>query len=105
MAAQSLVEQSIYFISANNSYDEVGIRNNSLIQSLATNSAGTRLLVAYETEWIWNGTVWSFGTLLRLRCYVSSTFQTTIQQNIAALQSAFPQYTIVTYGYPISFGN
>lgn len=105
MAVQSLQEQSIYFISATNNYDENAIRSNNLIQSLATNSAGNTLLISYETDWVWNGTAWAFGTLLRIRCFVSSAFQTTIQQNIPNLQSAFPQYTIVTYGNAVAFGN
>lgn len=105
MATQALVEQSIYFISPTSIYDEAGLQSNSLIKSLATNSAGNTLLISYESDWVWNGTAWSFGTLLRIRCFVSSTFQTTIQQNIPSLQAAFPQYTIVTYGHNVTFGN
>lgn len=106
MAATSLVEQSVYFISPNNTYDEEGIQANSLIQSLAANSQGGTLLVSYESDWVWNSTTstWTYGTLLRLRSYVQPAFVSTILANMPNLQTAFPQYTVVTFGTNVSFG-
>jgi hypothetical protein len=105
LAAISLVEQSIYFISPTSSYDEVGIRANSLIQSLAANSDGATLLISYATDWVWSGTAWTFGTLLLIRSYITSAFATTVLANINALQTAFPQYTIATFAIAVSYGH
>lgn len=107
MAAQPLVEQSIVFISADNSYDQNAIFANSLIQSLAVNSAGNDLLFSYESFGNWNASTstWTYSTLFRIRCYVPGTFVSTILANIPSLQAAFPHYTIVTYGTNVSFGN
>jgi hypothetical protein len=107
MAAQSLVEQSLVFISANGQYDQDAIFASSLIQTLAVNSAGNDLLFSYEQFANWNSTTstWGYQSLFRIRCYVQPTFVATILSNIANLQAAFPQYTIITYGISVSFGS
>lgn len=105
MATQALVAQSIIFVSPTNSFDETAILANSLVQSLAQNSAGNDLIMSYQSFQNWNGTVWTNHQFLELKCFVSTTFQTTIQQNIPALQTAFPQYSIYTWGYAVTFGN
>lgn len=107
MATQSLVEQSLVFIAANGQYDQDAIFANSLIQTLAENSAGNDLLFSYEqfTSWSSTTSTWTYKSLFRIRCYVQSTFVSTILSNISNLQTAFPQYTIITYGINVSFGN
>ena len=107
MAVQNLVEQHLAFISATESFDTAPIYANSLIQSLAANSVGNDLVVSMQNYAHWDSVnqLWSFSSFLEFRCYVSATFQATIQQNIPNLQAAFPQYTIVTFGYTVQFGN
>lgn len=106
MAVQALVEQHVIFIkNTDNNIEENLIMANSLIQTLASNSVGNDIIMEYHNYMNWNGTVWTASVLLELRCYVSSAFQSTIQANIPALRTAFPNYTVVTWGNATSFGN
>ncbi len=105
MATQSIVEQTISFLSSNNEFNDIpSILDNSLIKSLATNSLGNDLLTAMKQYRHYDGANWTTFWLFELRCYVTPAFQTTIQQNLGALQAAFPQYQIVTWGYPVTWG-
>src|SRR5712691_961459 len=104
MAVQALVTQHILFISASNSFDE-NILSNSLIQTLANNSVGNDLVVGYNSFVHWDGTNWTTSGYCELICIVTVAFQTTIQANIPNLQAAFPEYRVVTWGYPVSYGN
>ncbi len=104
MATQTIVEQTISFLSSDNSFDVNAILANSLIKTLAANSLGGDLLTALKQYSHWDGSNWATNWLLEIRCYVTPAFQTTIQNNIATLQSAFPTYTIVTWGYSMTYG-
>lgn len=106
MAIQNLIDQTVVFISANRSYDENKIFNNNLIQTLAQNSIGSDLLVAYQNFKNFdsiNG--WTDSSAFTIRCFILPAFQATVQSSIPSLQSAFPEYTIVTWGHSVSFGN
>lgn len=105
MATQSLIEQHIIFISSDNQISESTILANSLVQSLANNSVGNDLISSIQNYWNWNGIVWAAHSFLELKCYVSTAFQATIQANIPNLQAAFPTFTIVTWGYPVTWGS
>jgi hypothetical protein len=106
MAAIALIEQHVIFIKvANTTIDENAILASTLVQALATNSQGGDLIMEYHNYMNWNGTVWTPNVFLELKCYITAAFQTTVQANIPALQSAFPQYTVVTWGNPTTFGN
>lgn len=105
MAVQNLIEQHVIFITSTSNIDGTAILANTLVQALATNSVGNDLILSYEYFFNWNGTVWSPRTFLDIKCYISTAFQATVQANIPALQTAFPQYTIVTWGNATSFGN
>lgn len=105
MAVQNLIEQHIIIISSNNNIDEASILANSMVQSLANNSAGNDLVTSIQFFRHWDGANWITSGFLEIKCYVTVAFQTTIQQNIPNLQAAFPQYQIVTWGYAVAFGN
>lgn len=105
MATQNLIEQHIIFISSDNEINESVILANSLVQSLANNSVGNDLIASFQSYWNWNGTVWSARGFYELKCFVSTAFQATIQANIPNLQAAFPTFTIVTWGYPVTWGS
>lgn len=106
MAVQTLIEQHVLFIkNTDNNIEEVAIFANTLIQALAQNSVGNDIIMEYHNYMNWNGTVWTPSVLLELRCYVTSAFQATIQANIPNLRAAFPNYTVVTWGYSTAFGN
>lgn len=105
MAVRNLIEQHVIFISNVEQFDENAIMANSLVQSLAVNSDGQDLVTGYQVFRHWDGTNWTNHCFFQIQCFVTAAFQTTIQQNISALQSAFPQYTIVTWGYNVAFGN
>jgi len=107
VAVQPLIEQHIIFISATNSFNPSAIYSNSLVQSLAANSIGNDLIedVQNYAHWDTVNLVWSFNSFLEFKCYITAAFQATVQANIPALQAAFPQYTIVTWGNATSFGN
>lgn len=105
MATQALVEQTVLFISSIGEYDENALYANSLVQSLAANSAATALVGSYQSYQTWNGSVWTAHTFYQIKCFVTAAFTATIQANIPALQAAFPNYTVITYGHPVTFGN
>lgn len=106
MAVQALVEQHLVFIkNTDSNIEENLILANSLVQALATNSAGNDLVMEYHNYMHWTGSVWQPSALLEFRCYVTPTFQTTIQTNMPTLQAAFPNYTVVTWGSTTAFGN
>lgn len=105
MAVQSLVEQHIIFISPTNQIDDASILANSLIQTLAANSVGNDLVVSIQGYQHWTGSAWVFSSFYEIKCYVTTAFQATIQSNIPTLQTDFPQYTIVTWGGNVAFGN
>lgn len=106
MAVQNLVEQHVIFISnSGESVDSSVILANSQVQSLAANSAGNDLIVTTDQYAHWTGTAWQWNAFLHIHCYITSAFQATVQADIPSLQAALPQYTIVTWGYPTSFGN
>jgi hypothetical protein len=105
MATQSLVEQVVIFVAPDTDINVSGIMSNSLIQSLASNSAGQNLITSVQGFQHWTGTAWVAHSFFEIKCYVSSTFQATIQSNISNLQAAFPTYLIFTWGYPVTFGN
>lgn len=104
MAAQTLVEQSIVFISPTGEIDQDAILANSLIQTFAANSTAADVIISNKSFLNWNGSSWTSNSLLQITGFVSTAFQTTVQSNITTLQSAFPQYTITTWGGSVSFG-
>src|SRR6266516_7657600 len=105
MAVQNLIEQHIIFITSTSDIDERSILANSLVQSLANNSVGNDLIINYRHYYHWDGTSCVGSGFYEITCFVTAAFQTTIQNNIPNLQTAFPQYTIVTWGHSVSFGN
>jgi hypothetical protein len=105
MATQNLIAQSIVFISPDNNIDEITIFSSSIVQSLGTNSVGSDIIKSIQFFENWNGSMWVEHAFLELKCFVSVSFQTTIQANIPNLQSLFPTYQIVTWGYPVTFGH
>jgi len=108
MAVQNLIEQHIVFITTGELQilDPTTIRANSLIQSLGANTLGNDLVFNTFQLWHWDipSSTWIATSYIEIRCYVTVAFQTTIQQNMAALQTAFPTYRVTTWGYPVSFG-
>lgn len=107
MATQNLVEQTIAFVVLNQqgSYDQNAIFANSLIQSFIQNSAGSDVLFGIENYANLNAGVITYNNIFFLRGFIQPSFQATVQANIPALQSAFPQYTVVTWGDNVVFGN
>ena len=105
MPSQALVQQVLLFVSSTGEYDEVGLFANNLIQQLAANSAGNALTGEVRQYRSWNGTAWTFSSYFEITCYVPASFQPTIQANIPALQAAFPQYNILTYGLSVTWGH
>ncbi len=105
MAVQNLVAQSVIFISANHSIDNNAILADSLIQTMVSNSVDNAIV---EKLWFFqtlsNG-VYTGNSVYELTVFCTSTFQTTIQNNIATLQTHFPQYQIQTWGYPLTYGH
>ncbi len=83
MATQSLVKQTILFVSPASEFDQNSIEANSLIQALASNSVGTALVESYQQYKTWNGSAWTFSSFFQITCFVSTSFQTTIQNNMA----------------------
>lgn len=104
MAAQTLVEQSIVFISPTGEIDQDAILANSLIQTFAANSAASDVIISNKSFLNWNGSTWTSNSLLEITGFVSTAFQATVQSNMATLQASFPQYTITTWGNSVSFG-
>jgi len=104
VATQNLIEQHVIFLS-DQTFDIQAILNNTLIQTLANNSAGHDIIQTMQAYLQWDGTNWINKAFLDLRVFCTPAFQTTIQNNIPNLQAQLPQYTIVTWGYPVTFGN
>ena len=105
MPVQALIEQTIVFISATESYDQNAILSNSLIQTLVNNSAGNDIVFGYrQYANITNGVI-TYSALFEIKVYIQPSFQQTVQSNIVNLQSAFPQYTIETWGNNVQFGH
>lgn len=77
---------------------------NSLMQSLAANSVGNALVTEMINFSIITGGVITYNHGLEISCFVDATFVPTILSNIPNLQAAFPQYSITTWGYPLTFG-
>lgn len=107
MAAQSLIEQHIVFIAKPTTpgIDDGVILANPTIQSIAAGSTGSGLLAQFRDFMTWNGSQWSAEGFYEIVVFCSSAFQATIQGDIPTLQSAFPQYTIFTWGHPATYGN
>lgn len=105
MAVLNLVEQAIIFISVDGIFDEAAIFSNALVQTLINNSAGQKVEYGYRhyADFVTGTLVYS--SFFELRGFFLPAFQATIQQNIPALAAAFPQYTIVTSGAAVQFGN
>ena len=105
MAVSAFIEQVIVFISATETYDQNAILANNLIQSLVNNSAGNDIVFGYKQYAnIVNGVI-TYSSLFEIRVYIQPSFQQTVQNNIANLQAAFPQYTIETWGSNTQFGH
>lgn len=104
MAKINVIEQTINFLSTDNSFDYDAILASPLIQVIASNSLGNDLLTALKPYIHWDGSQWKSNWLFEIRCYVTAAFQSTIQNNIGVLQTAFPEYTIVTWGYAMTYG-
>lgn len=106
MAVTALIEQHIIFIkNTDNNIEEDAILANSLIQALASNSQGNDIIMEYHNYMHWTGSTWQANALLELRCYVTTTFQVTIQTNMPTLQADFPNYTVVTWGNATAWGD
>lgn len=111
MAAQNVSEQHILFTVAGMSVDTLSVLANTFIASLPSNSVNGKMNFLVKDYYSWDGTNLAQITstsqveTLDIWCYVTATFQQTIQQNIAALQAAFPSYVVSTYGVTTSFGN
>lgn len=105
MAAQSFVEQHIIFISPSHVFTEDDILGHSLIQTLASNAVANALITTFQGYKQWDGTNWTHSTFFEIVCYVTSAFQTVIQNNMANIKAAFPEYTVATWGFPVSFGS
>lgn len=104
MAVQNLIQQSIVFISPTGEIDQDTILANSLIQAFGANSAAADVIASSESFLNWNGTVWTGNSLFKLTGFISTAFQTTVQNGMPALQQAFPQYTVQTWGHAVAFG-
>lgn len=101
MAVQSLIQQTIIFISPSFSFDEEEIKANGLIQTLKANSLGNTLLYGYLNYENANGS----SSMFSVTAFIQPSFQATVQANIPALQAQLPQYTIATWGINTQFGN
>lgn len=107
MATQNLVEQTIIFIPKDQNTgtpDSSIILANSLMQSFAANASGNYLRLSVGQYAHWNSPTWDYPSLLEITGYITPAFQLTVQQNIVNLQTAFPQFTITTWGKNVTFG-
>ena len=104
MAVQNFIQQSIVFISSTGEIDQDTILANGMIQTFAANSAAADLIQRNESFLNWNGSTWTSNSLLMLSGFITATFQTALQNNMPALQQAFPQYTVQTWGNNAAYG-
>jgi hypothetical protein len=105
MAVQNLILQRIAFIANTAEIDTDVILGNSLIQSFIANTAGKKAPKGFAEFEDGSVTPSTSSIYFYVDGFITSTFQSTVQQNIPALQSALPQYTIVTWGITTAFGN
>lgn len=107
MAATSLIQQTIIFVSPTNQFNESAIWSNSLVQSLAANSIGGDVIYGYQQYANWDSTnkVWTYSSFFMLTCFIQPSFQSTVQANIPTLRNQLPQYNIYTWGNATAFGN